>query len=114
MATVDNKITLYVDQRMKNDFMKNVANDLQALATNKLKTTSDEVRIMALYSIYIGAPHSALVNQNTGAQNWSERRCADDVVTIVLGIIFLLSSFSGHCFSTRKKAARVLNFCMGS
>ena len=107
MATVDNKITLYVDQRMKNDFMKNVANDLQALATNKLKTTSDEVRIMALYSIYIGAPHSALVNQNTGAQNWS-------VVTIVLGIIFLLSSFSGHCFSTRKKAARVLNFCMGS
>ena len=89
MATVDNKITLYVDQRMKNDFMKNVANDLQALATNKLKTTSDEVRIMALYSIYIGAPHSALVNQNTGAQNWSERRCADDVVTIVLGIFFL-------------------------
>ena len=46
-------------------------------------------------------------------QFWSERRCAD-VVTIVLGIFFLLLSFSGRCFSTRKKAARVLNFCMGS
>ena len=45
MATVDNKISIYVDQRMRNDFMKNVAIDLQALATNKLKTTSDEVRI---------------------------------------------------------------------
>jgi hypothetical protein len=43
MATVDNKITIYVDQRMKNNFMKNVADDLQALATNRLKTTSDEV-----------------------------------------------------------------------
>ena len=49
MATVDNKITIYVDQRMKNNFMKNVADDLQALATNRLKTTSDEVWIIAIY-----------------------------------------------------------------
>ena len=44
---------------------------------------------------------------------WSERRCADKVLTIVLGIFFL-SSLSLPYFSTRKKAARVLNFFMGS
>ena len=44
----------------------------------------------------------------------SRVRAPADEVAIVLGIIFSFFFFSGHCFSTIKKAARVLNFCMGS
>ena len=36
------------------------------------------------------------------------------VVPIVLGIIFLSSFFRVPYFSTRKKAGRFLQFCMGS
>ena len=68
--------------------------------------TTDQVQIIRKASCLV-----SLESSQAGEYNWSERRCADDVVTIVLGIIFLLSSsFSGR----RKKAARVLNFCMGS
>jgi hypothetical protein len=44
MADVDNKITIYLDQGIKNEFMSHAVDDMQALATNGVKTTSSEVR----------------------------------------------------------------------
>jgi hypothetical protein len=43
MADIDNIITIYVDEGIRNEFMSHAVDDLQALSTNGIKTTSSMV-----------------------------------------------------------------------
>ena len=46
MTSVDNKVTIYLDQRMENDFMSHVVEDLSALTILGAELISSQVCIL--------------------------------------------------------------------